>query len=52
MEQKLPFKRKSEFQHISELLPKAAERILNRAEDPMPDPNNPKACIEWIDKNL
>lgn len=40
------------FQHISELLPAAVDRILKRAEDPMPDPNDYIACIKWVNDNL
>lgn len=52
MEQELPFKRKSEFQHISELLPAAMDRIIKRSGNPIPDPNDIEASIKWVETNL
>ena len=55
MQLEIPIKEKRSekgFQHIFELLPKAMERILDRADDPMPDPNDAEACIKWISDNL
>ena len=52
MQEELPFKRKSEFQHISELLPKAVERIIKRSENPISDPNDVEASIKWVEDNL
>ena len=52
MQEEIPFKRKSEFQHISELLPAAMERIMDRADDPIPDPNDVEASIRWVEANL
>ncbi len=52
MQQELPIKRKSEFQHISELLPTALERIVKRSENPIPDPNDFVASIKWVEENL
>jgi hypothetical protein len=52
MLQELPFKRKSEPQHISELLPAAMERIVERTYNPIPDPNDVEASIRWVEENL
>lgn len=55
MEQEIPFKRKSEFQHISEILPKAMDRILNRAgvakKYPL-IPDDVAGQIKWVEENL
>ena len=40
------------FEHISELLPAAMERILDRADNPIPDPNDVEASIKWVNDNL
>ncbi len=55
MEQELPFKRKSEFQHISELLPKALDRIIERSEaskDWSEIPDDVAGQIKWLEENL
>lgn len=52
--QELPFKRKSEFQHISELLPAMAERIIKRSETPLwwPIPDDEEEQVRWVSENL
>lgn len=52
MQKELPLKRESNFQHISELLPAAFQRIVARSSNPIPDPNDIEASIKWVDENL
>ena len=54
MQNELPLKENKPegFQHISELLPAAMERILDRADNPIPDPNDVEASIRWVEANL
>ena len=54
MQEEIPFKRKSEFQHISELLPQAMERIIKRAENPLwwSIPEDEAGQVKWVNNNL
>lgn len=55
MEQQLPLQEKRSdkgFQHISEILPDYMEKLLKRADNPIPDPNDVEASIKWVEENL